>query len=226
MELRKERDKDVGTMEDFAVVREELADVKKMIMVSKLASSELASGVVNSHSVSSDSPKRKRSKGKAFSGGVGKSVSLSQTFGIPNALPRPVRGRPDRIDHAAPPRRVSESGETLQRSTVGGGRKWRGVRGTRSLDDEDVIGEFASAPRSSYVYVGGCSAETTEEGVKNYCRRNEVDLIKVETPNHKIPNRKSFKIEMNYEYKEKVLDAAFWLSGIVVRPFRLPRNIN
>ena len=80
-----------------------------------------------------------------------------------------------------------------------------------------------SAQRYFNIYVGGCGLATTSNGLMKYCEGNGIHLKNVETLNCRNPRFKSFKIQIEYNEKETVLDPQFWLSGIIVRPFRFPR---
>ena len=188
-----------------------MADIKKMLLsrTDTAESSSVASPLILG------SPKRKKSKGRHSL--LPTTLSLYKGFGgSPGTFAQIASSNPSNegISHHA----------TESEKRTEGGRRWKGIRGSRSPDDNDVNSEFSSAQRYFEVYVGGCGLTTTSDGVRRYCDGNGIKLNEVEALNSKNPRFKSFRIQIEYKEKDTVLDPQFWLSGIIVRPFRFPRK--
>ena len=210
-EIRKEREHDRKIYEDSAIVKEEIADIKKMILISNNGSGLTGRSGCAVSSLPS-SPRRKKSRG------VRTSISAPNVPVSPMSPCSPSSQHPvsfaNKVKMGLPAKVYPVKTPTTNKSM------FRGIKGTRSHVDNVNIG-FRSAPRFSHIYVGGCDKSTSLDDVKEYCEKGGIKLVDIEKLKCKNVERSSFKIKVELGDKDKVLDSDFWLCGIIVRPFKL-----
>ena len=221
-EMKKENENDRKIYEDSSILKEEIADIKKMILIRKDTnhfnmpnghSSQAVSG--DAGSSPSSSPRRKKARG---------SVSVPSTPRTPT-VPSPSNPHPmsfaTKLKTGLP---LTSKMSTTTGGSVRSKKVFRGIQGSKSHSEDDASIGFRSAPRYSHIYVGGCDKSTTEKHVEKYCQDGEVDTVEIEKLKCKNTERSSFRIKVNLKDKNKVLNSDFWLCGIIVRPYRLSKS--
>ena len=77
------------------------------------------------------------------------------------------------------------------------------------------------------IYVGGCSTDSTMEGLKSYCEDQEITPHEIVELKTRSKWYKSFKICVGVSLKDKVLNEQFWPNGVFCRKkFLYPKNKN
>ena len=76
-----------------------------------------------------------------------------------------------------------------------------------------------------YMYVGGCSLETTADDLKNYCVNDlKVKIDECVPLNTKSEYTKSFKIKTDAVSRNSLMSSEKWPQDVVVRKFYTPRT--
>ena len=78
---------------------------------------------------------------------------------------------------------------------------------------------IANRSRILDTYVGGCSVNTTQEEISQYCRENGVEIKKCEALPQNNEWVKAYKLSTMAADRVKLLDGEFWPEGIYVRKF-------
>ena len=96
------------------------------------------------------------------------------------------------------------------------------IRGQNTVDSSIL----SAASKKAWLYVGRTNKNTTTDNMKEYISKklesDEVSAEDLSSGNIEY-NSRSFKIGINYNYLEKVLNPNFWPKDIVVRRFRFFR---
>ena len=93
------------------------------------------------------------------------------------------------------------------------------IRGTKS-----VVGKPFGAVRYADLYIGGCYKDITEDDIKGYC--NDIlnvkfkDCVPLVTKSSRFS---SFKLTLEFEDRNKLLDGELWPKNVVIRKFTQPR---
>ena len=93
------------------------------------------------------------------------------------------------------------------------------IRGTKS-----VIGKPFGAVRYADIYIGGCYKNVTVGDIEGYCRDNlNVKFEKCIALETKSTRFNSFKLTLEFEDRNKLLNGDLWPKNVVVRKFTQPR---
>ena len=83
---------------------------------------------------------------------------------------------------------------------------------------------FSTAPRVLDVFVGGCGLESTEKDIFDYVQKKGVNCLKCTTLESKSEWRKCYKVSVNADDRDALLDAEYWPKGIHVGKFFKPKS--
>ena len=99
------------------------------------------------------------------------------------------------------------------------------MKGNKIIDGKSDFNFSCSKPMV-YVYVGGCSTETTSTGIVSFCDNQNIKIESIDELNSRNKFKKSFKIAINNYDRDTVLNEDFWPLGIVFRRFFHPKSTN
>ena len=234
VELKKNSERDVRTMNNVDMVLQDVAEVKALVQrqsapqnderVQGPTTDDTAATRTLLHSSQIAEPSEIN---EGNSSGSNNNDSTGNRWNTANTRPYPNARRRNGL-FANPNRRQFNASRSdpiaNNRSSEGHGsqnsiRSPRGqqrttIAGTRTSDSA-----ISGGTRIYDVYVGGCQPEATTEMISEYCSENGVTLKKCEALNSASSWVKSFKISVTSEDREKLLVGEFWPSGINVRKF-------
>ena len=234
VELKKNSERDVRTMNNVDMVLQDVAEVKALVQrqsapqnderVQGPTTDDTAATRTLLHSSQIAEPSEIN---EGNSSGSNNNDANGNRWNTANTRPYPNARRRNGL-FANPNRRQFNASRSdpiaNNRSSEGHGsqnsiRSPRGqqrttIAGTRTSDSA-----ISGGTRIYDVYVGGCQPEATTEMISEYCSENGVTLKKCEALNSASSWVKSFKISVTSEDREKLLVGEFWPSGINVRKF-------
>ena len=143
-----------------------------------------------------------RNNGRRRSQRAGASQTGTQTPNGNNNSPQASHRIPPRPSNGAPSRR---------RNVLGSGAANPGL---------------STAPRVLDIFVGGCNNTATEENLKNFVSSKGINCLKCSILPSKSEWRKCFKITVNANERDQLLEANFWPQGITVGKYFKPINNN
>lgn len=109
---------------------------------------------------------------------------------------------------------VSQDGFTL----VTKSRKRNiGIFGNKITND---LSKFKSAKNNVDLYIGRCDLEVTENDISDYLKSElNIDEFRITELNSKNVNAKSFKINLEFSLRDRLLSEDAWPRGIICRKF-------
>ena len=103
-----------------------------------------------------------------------------------------------------------------------------GQRGSR----RNIVGRatgadtFSTAPRVLDVFVGGCGLQSTDKDIFDYVKKKGINCLKCITLESKSEWRKCYKVSVNSDDRDTLLDADYWPKGIYVGKFFKPKSLS
>ena len=98
-----------------------------------------------------------------------------------------------------------------------------GIRGSSRLD----TGNFNAAVKNYDIYIGRVSLDVSADIIKSYVKNQlKMEIINCAEIESYYENRqsKSFKITVNEETRNQLLNAELWPKDVIVRKFTTKRN--
>ena len=171
-------------------------------------------------------------KNNSFASVVGRAPVAN---GPPGGNRTPVQVTPSGTDHGQPARRQATGNNSKPQSPLlaaGEGANQKGQpqihTGNRSNGKPQrkkaVIGNktderLQSGSGKAHIIVQYVKRHFTNDNIKSYLRDENVEVHSVETVSHEAALTKSFKVEINFNDKAKVVSEDFWPKGIGCRPW-------
>ena len=120
-----------------------------------------------------------------------------------------------------------DSGEETNGFVLVNKRRNRTVRRPKITigTDESTHPTLQAGERTAWLYVGRLSQQTTGSNIKEHFQKKGIDPQDITCEELRtLGTNKAFKVGIPYQCLEQVVDAAYWPKGILVRPFRSPRQ--
>ena len=232
-EVRKEREKDIKILEQSDNLVQEIGDIKSIILSSR-TDAVPPSPHYDWFNCTSD-------KSNTVSGGVEpKGKPLPMPGNSSSALTAPVQ-QPSYASMVNLPVRnmravgkatgqnmstltsTSSTKSTIPKNTNSKTRNSVIKKGNRILNENENFKFSCSDPMIS-VYVGGCSTETTTDGIVSFCEKQNVKVEYIEELNSRNKFNRSFKLTVQNGDRDSVLNENFWPLGVIFRRFYYHRN--
>ena len=233
-EIRKSNERDIKSFENLGCIGQDIAEIKIHVQKSsnkindsiEVTNDEYfeASNEVLSSLVDGDHTTRTNiSASNVVSSNESMSVRPKTTSS--GDLPRTTyAGALQKNSVATSSRNITpklqvQSTLTTNRGYRADGKSKRNIRKSVISGTKSDTNGLSSGSRILDVFVGGCGVETTENSIVHYCTVNGVNVRKCEVLDGKSEWTKSFKVSIEANKRDDLLNADFWPKGIFVRKF-------
>ncbi|CAF4271066.1 unnamed protein product [Rotaria magnacalcarata] len=241
-ELKNCREEQQKGMENCVDVKEDLADIKKLILMQPEIIKESNKAANTSYAAVVNRQNRKQNVTNTINRGPRQNVP-NQNGRRESVTPNAVPGSVD------PPVESSTLERTHQAQAIGDGvqnvgsqnvpeevqnengnsenawhtvhryRRRKEIAGIRKVTEESSVG-LRGAPRYFYAFLGGCDRTVTEQIIQDYCKNDiKINIVECSAMETKSTIRKCFKIVVALSDKEKILSSESWPENIFVRRF-------
>ena len=83
---------------------------------------------------------------------------------------------------------------------------------------------FSTAPRILDIFVGGCGLQSSANDISDYVKKKGFDCLKCTQIESKSEWRKCYKVSVNADDRDLLLNADYWPKGIHVGKFFKPKS--
>ena len=200
---------DAKAMEDICTVKQEVSDIKKIVMKNNIPSGP---------KIDKTEPTSSETFQTSYSVAAGKPTK-------PTAAPavKPKTTPADAKDLMETPNNKEQPWTKIQRgrrNSGGNGQARSSVkRRNANICGMKTSNDLVGVERVMDIFLGGCSKDTTCEMIKAYCSTNKMVIKKVEALQTKSEWYQPFKISLGAAERDRLLDAELWPKDCFVRKY-------